>query len=314
MTEQAHWSAFWNQGHATTFGDFFRDGYQGSIGRWISEASAAWPQEGQLLDLGCGNCGLLTSILELGCSLSYVGVDPAEVIVNERAQALLETKPNTIQLLSGQGAEKVALPDQSTQAAVSIFGFEYAQSTTAIPELSRLLAPGGTFHFLMHHSDSIVTQMSKRALDEYDKAEIDTVIAALTVISDRAERIELSKLKDDLLAEQARTKINEFAAQYLTESDAKQTNVTMFEFMTTALRFFKLVRQPAAKRLEFIEGLRLEYMHYRTRFEQMMSVAKNEAEVREFRELCQTYGLTVEAPQAFHDERGIIAWKISGTK
>ena len=24
--------------------------------------------------------------------------------------------------------------------------------------------------------------------------------------------------------------------------------------------------------------------------------------------------LTVEAPQAFHDERGIIAWKISGTK
>ncbi len=60
MTEQAHWSAFWNQGHATTFGDFFRDGYQGSIGRWISEASVAWPQEGQLLDLGCGNCGRLT--------------------------------------------------------------------------------------------------------------------------------------------------------------------------------------------------------------------------------------------------------------
>ena len=30
------WSVFWRQGHSTTFGDYFKQGYDGAVASWWS--------------------------------------------------------------------------------------------------------------------------------------------------------------------------------------------------------------------------------------------------------------------------------------
>jgi SAM-dependent methyltransferase len=314
MKKQDHWTAFWKQGHTTTFGDFFKEGYRGAIGQWLVDQQAQWPKTGTLLDIGCGNCGLLTGLLASNSRLDYIGLDPAEIAINEHASSFLMTRSNNVSLVTGRGAEETGLAGDAVDVAVSVFGFEYSDTNAAAEELARVLKPRAPFSFLLHHSDSVVTRMSGRALAEYQEEDVKAVVAALHTISERAERVALAELKNDTAAEVARLQLNDLASRYLGQRSPDDTNVTMFEFMTSALRFFQIVKQPLQERLAFISDLQMEYDHYCARFRQMISVAADETAVHQLLEYFVKLGFEVKAPQALMDERGLLAWEISGRK
>ena len=314
MKEQEHWTAFWKQGHTTTFGDFFKEGYRGAIGQWLVDQQDQWPKTGVLLDIGCGNCALLTGLLASNSRLDYIGLDPAEISVNEQARKFLVNCRNEVSLVTGKGAEETGLGNEAVGIAVSVFGFEYSDTAVSVKELARVLKPRAPFAFLLHHSDSVVTRMSGRALAEYKDEEVKMVLGALSTISERAEHVALAELKNDEKAEAARMRLNDFASWYLGQPTSGEPNVTMFEFMTSALRFFQVVKQPLEERLAFISDLQMEYDHYCARFQQMISVARDETSIQQLSEHFVKAGLEVEVLQVLMDERGLLAWEISGKK
>jgi SAM-dependent methyltransferase len=112
------------------------------------------PQEARIVDLGCGAGIVGRTLLKQRSDLVVDGIDLAEV-----PQLLV---PN---LTIHRWVSMEALPFEanSIDAAVSLYGIEYGNLSATAAELQRVLRPGSSFSFLMHHADSeIVREGSTR--------------------------------------------------------------------------------------------------------------------------------------------------------
>jgi len=314
LTMKNHWSDFWRSGHTTTFGAYYEKGYEGSIGEWWQRVLSGMEEGQTLLDVGCGNTALLTNLLQDGKALKYIGLDVADIQINSIAQDLLWQAVYPPEILSGTAAEEIPLASAQVDQVVSIFGLEYSDLSRSVPELFRILKAGGGISFLLHHSASIVTQMSKKAVDEYIEADINQAIQSLQVIEDVQRNKGKAALKESPEAEEARGQINQLASRYLSDTNPATANATMFEFMTQVLKYFRIINQDQKQRQIFIDDLGREFVSYRLRFEEMVSVAKDEAGISQFQALFQQVGLEMLECKEIYDEKGLLAWSVTGKK
>ena len=310
MTNQ--WSNFWAQGHVTTFGNFFSEGYSGVVGAWLDQVADRYEDDALVVDMGCGNCAVLTHLLGRDKRLHYIGIDSADVVINKEAKENLKRSASTAKLLSPVPAEATGLDQYSIDAVISIYGIEYADLSQASAEIGRICKPAANINFLMHHTQSQISEMSSRALREFKGQEIDEVLGCLALISERAEAVGLQTLKFDDQAESARLQINHYAAHYLNDREFATANITMFEFMTSVLKFFKLMRASRAERTRFIDALKSEYESYFARFKQMLEASLDREEVDTFRAQLETQGFVIETLKPLLDQENILAWELSG--
>lgn len=97
---------------------------------WLLPAGAR-----QVLDLGAGTGKLTTRLVERG--LDVVAVDP----IPEMLEVLRNALPKTRALLGT--AEGIPLPDNSVDAVLIAQAWHWVDPTLAIPEVARVLRPGG---------------------------------------------------------------------------------------------------------------------------------------------------------------------------
>jgi len=309
-----HWSEFWKQGHVTTFGPYYKEGYRGVIGDWWEVLLAQMQSGESVLDIGCGNAALLVNLLEKNSQLKYLGLDLAEVRISPVAQEQIRNLDYPPQLFSNCPAEKIPLENASIDTVVSVFGIEYSQCELTLGEASRVLKHEGRLNLLVHHSESNVTRMSKKAVDEYQEEEIESLLKALQTIHQVIVSEGVMGLKASAVAEDSRSLVNTLASKYLNDTDLQTANGTMFEFLNHALQFFKLIQKPAADRADFIKNLRVEFHAYKGRFQEMVSVAKDESGIHEFQGLCKQAGIEVLECKEIYDEKGLLAWQLAGKK
>lgn len=97
---------------------------------WLLPAGAR-----QVLDLGAGTGKLTTRLVERG--LDVVAVDP----IPEMLEVLRNALPKTRALLGT--AEGIPLPDNSVDAVLIAQAWHWVDPALAIPEVARVLRPGG---------------------------------------------------------------------------------------------------------------------------------------------------------------------------
>jgi SAM-dependent methyltransferase len=309
------WSVFWRQGHSTTFGDWFKQGYDGAVAAWWSSALDEAPEKAAVIELGCGNCSLLPAMVKSGLAGKYIGVDVARVSPSTVAAQGLADSGIELVLHSETPAEEVPETDACCDLAASVFGIEYSDLERSVPEAARLLKPGGRFFALLHHDNSIVTAMSKRAIDEFRQEDIQKAVAALSTISSERDRVrELSELKSSTKAEEARSLINSLAQKYLSDTNPKTANATMFEFMSQALRFFKMMGASSEQRVDFIQSLETEHTASHERFQQMVSVAFDDEGIDNLKTLFASSGFTEIAVGVVNTGDDILAWSLQAKK
>ncbi len=314
-SQENPWTTFWKQGHSTTFGGFMPSGYVGEVKDWwvnqLSEAGAT----PRVLEIGCGSGSLLPAMAPAVDGGEYVGVDFAEVKLSEVAVSASESNSSLeVSLLSGVDA--ASLPDQLSgfDLAASVFGIEYSDLAKSLLEVRRVLKSGGRFVALMHHAGSVVTETSEKAVGEHVEEDIDKGIDAIESISRSIDlhQGDLSKLKSDEDAEVAREGVNGLAQKYLSTANQAGANPVMFEFMTGVLDFFKMLRQPAGMRGAYIEKLRIEFADSKRRYQQMVSVAKTEEQMKEISILANAAGFNDVVIEPFLiKESEVYAWYFS---
>jgi len=309
------WSVFWRQGHSTTFGDYFKQGYDGSVADWWKSHVGALHEGASVLEVGCGNCSLLPFMVRAGNNGRYIGVDIASVEVSDVAKQGLDESGIEVVLHSETPAESIPEDDGTVDVVASVFGIEYSDLDASFSEIQRILKPGGRLVALLHHGDSVVTAMSKRALSEYDDADFDSVISALgTINKARDETPSLSDLKNNAEAEGARAEINRLAAKYLGDTNPKTANATMFEVMSNALKLFKIMGASSDERREFVDSLQMEHQASRERFEQMVSVAFDESGVEQLKVKLGDLGFGNSEIGVVHTNNDIFAWELCTEK
>lgn len=177
---KAAWSSYWTQGPVHSCIGSFDAGYTGAIGDfWDAQAGAMAPGA-RILDLATGNGALPLRFWQRhGDAIAIDAVDLA-------ALAPQWHRPGThARIRFHQGVSMEALPftEASHDWVTSQFGFEYADRDAALDECLRVLAPGGTLAFVMHHADSVLVAVGREEL-----ANVERVLAPGGVL-DAAEGV-----------------------------------------------------------------------------------------------------------------------------
>ena len=134
------------QARATSFGtvaDAYERGrppYPPEAVGWLIPADAA-----HVLDLGAGT-GKLTRQLT-GCGLDVTAVEPSEGMREKLRQAV----PG-VRALAGT-AERIPLPDNSVDAVLVAQAWHWVDPARAVPEVARVLGPGGQLGLLWNIRD-----------------------------------------------------------------------------------------------------------------------------------------------------------------
>jgi SAM-dependent methyltransferase len=127
-------------GAAATVYDRSRPSYPVDAVRWALPDGAQ-----RVLDLGAGTGKLTSVLLDLG--LDVVAVEPSPGM-----RALL---PARAQVLEGT-AEQIPLPDGCVDAVLAAQAFHWFDLDRALPEIARVLRPGGTLGVLWNERDESV--------------------------------------------------------------------------------------------------------------------------------------------------------------
>ena len=309
------WSVFWRQGHSTTFGDYFKQGYEGAVADWWRSVLGEFPSGGTVIEVGCGNCSLLPAMVSSGASGRYVGVDVARVGTSPVAEQGLEDSGIEVTVHSGTPAETVPEADGSADIVASVFGIEYSDLGRSVPEAARLLKPGGRFCALLHHDQSVVTSMSRQALSDYDSGDVWKTLESLTAIHQERDRVaSLAELKNSRKAEEGRREINSLAQRYLADTHPQTVNETMHGFMKNALKFFRMMGAGSEQRNDFIRWLQAEYEASNERNSQMVSVAMRAPDVDALKAICLEAGFEEVRAEVLHSGTDILAWNFQAAK
>jgi ubiquinone/menaquinone biosynthesis C-methylase UbiE len=151
----AAWTAFWNEPGQDRCASGAPGIWQALERHWSSFGRSLVP-DARVLDLGCGAGAVARQLLQTGARISVTGVDLARLPLTIMPQ---------VELLSDTAMEELPFPDCSFGAAVSQFGFEYAETGRAAKEMARVLAPGARLSFLVHHASSAIVQATRARLD-----------------------------------------------------------------------------------------------------------------------------------------------------
>ncbi|GFG63052.1 putative methyltransferase [Mycobacterium kubicae] len=103
------------------------------------------PAAHDVLDLGAGTGKLTTRLVERG--LDVIAVDP----VPEMLEVLRGSLPQTRALLGT--AEEIPLPDNSVDAVLVAQAWHWVDPARAVPEVARVLRPGGTLGLVWNTRD-----------------------------------------------------------------------------------------------------------------------------------------------------------------
>lgn len=140
------WSAFWHGGQGLCL-QMAGEGLKATLGIHWAMVARNLPSGARVLDLGCGAGVVGKLMLVERPDLVIDGVDSADIPPD------LGKGPT---VHSGIAMEDLPFADASFGAAVSQFGFEYGDPVRTAPELARVLRPGATFSFFVHHRQSSI--------------------------------------------------------------------------------------------------------------------------------------------------------------
>ena len=123
-----------------------------------------------VLELGAGT-GLLTRMLT-GRVRRVVAVEP-----DDRMRAVLATRADGAEVLAGR-AEQIPAPDESVDVVLAASAWHWVDEDKAVPEVARVLRPGGRLSLVWSGPDRSVDWMRDLwaggiVLDPTDQASID---------------------------------------------------------------------------------------------------------------------------------------------
>lgn len=300
------WSNYWQQGHQTTFGDYYKDGYtRGFVHDWWRSCLHDLTTVEQVLEIGCGNGSLIPGLSEAGFNGLYTGVDIALVSPTS------DSTPFQKQFIDQMPFEEVPLVDNSIDLIASVFGFEYSNHEASLDKIRALLSHHGDVHLLIHHENSAVTEMSKRAIIEFSTVKIAESITDLERIDHELDRLDgkVELLPSSVLACNARDSVN----QYISDVMAQEGDVRNFiaiDFVQKLLGYFKIIRSTSEQRKDYIGSIEPDFRASKERFEQMVSVAMGNADINLLTQKMIDRGFTVQQTTTIMNEGRDTAWYV----
>lgn len=158
-SERDPWDRYWAYGNLHSFSQVTRGNYGGGIAEFWRARFEALADGARVVDVATGNGALALLALDAAAATGrrftihgtdLAAIDPVAQVADEDLRerlAQIRFHPRT-------PAESLPFADATVDFACSQFGLEYSDTTRSIPELARVLRPGGRVALIVHHGDS----------------------------------------------------------------------------------------------------------------------------------------------------------------
>jgi SAM-dependent methyltransferase len=168
------WTRYWSLGPLHSLGTTFAGSYADSIGTFWQREFLGCAADTRILDIGCGNGPLADILLKLHpeSGPSICGVDLANPAPAWWSKLPLAQR-GRVEFRGGVAVESLPFPDAAFDLVASQFGIEYSDLGLSLPEVLRVLKPGGRIAFMVHHADSLPVIVSRHELRHLDFLEAE---------------------------------------------------------------------------------------------------------------------------------------------
>jgi SAM-dependent methyltransferase len=305
-----HWESYYQGGAIAT-------GPTGNLGNYDQELKSVWqafleavPPQGVILDLGTGNGAVALIAKELSDSLrrDWVihGTDlaridpPARVRDGQRRFAGVSFHP-------GVASEDLPFDAATFDAICGQYALEYADLSRAVPEVARVLKPGGQAQFVIHHDQSLLAENARQSLLQGSLVlQVTGVYDALRRVVKPADRSAESVAEATTAFRAAMRRLGRAQTQFPGGSDV--LGVTL-----AALRELLALRagQPEAVVLSEIDRVEADLRLSLRRLEDLLERASDEAAIDSMIRLAEAHGLQCRMKQLqYHAGDNLVGWRV----
>jgi ubiquinone/menaquinone biosynthesis C-methylase UbiE len=321
--KRRNWTKVWSQGYMTSCVGAFEDNYEGPICVLWEAFFAGLSPGARVLDVATGN-GAVALIAaqtsrDRGLDLEIHGIDladidpPANVPLHSSLLETIHFHPRT-------PVEDTGFEDAFFHGVTSQYGLEYTDLDAAMPELFRVLAPGGMACFVVHHADSVVARASRAELaDAQLLLESDLfghAQALMEYVGKATTSAERQSLAADPEAEQRRGAFNEAAAKVQAALEAS----TEPEFLATAMSYvaeaWKTLQGGQGKTAltQLAQSGQLLESNVE-RIEDLLEASQDSEAIDRICGLVKQAGFEVVSPEEIHhDAERLMGWKLTARR
>lgn len=322
--DAAAWSRYWARGALHSCPNAFSGNYGEEIRALWVEFFSAQPSGARVLDIGTGN-GAIAFIArdvsrDTGCAFEIEALDSAE-IVPERAAAAYGLASHGIVFRGGVEVESTGYPDAWFDAVSSQFALEYTRLGASLPELARIMKPGGAALFVVHHAQSLALGTTRAELESFEflQHEVPLLVNArrfLQRLLGARNSAELQRMAGDSETVAQSRELNRMVALVMARSKAKRHAAFVAAIaaqIVTALQEIRTVGINAG--LERLRVLNDEMQAHRDRLRAMAHAAHTRADVQRLAHEIQKAGFRAE-PAAELKVRGndLMGWILRVTR
>ncbi|MEO1573729.1 MAG: class I SAM-dependent methyltransferase [Pseudomonadota bacterium] len=319
----ARWDTYWQHGFLTSCADAFQGNYAGSIAAHWHDAFSALADDAQILDVCTGNGAVAAlaarAAIDRGVAHRVTGIDLAAI----RPAEALADDPEVlarIDFRSRTSADATGLADHSVDLAVGQYALEYTPLATTLPELARVVRPGGGLNFILHDLQSVVLATTREELSHRDRlAGPDGIFGAALalgrIVGEARTAGQTAALAQDPRAETSRRWLNTEAAR-LTEAARQSPHP---EILLTVLDYAKRIYEAMAGGntdggRALAERARREIAANFARLDDLVDAASSVADKAELAARLGETGFDVEEPSALRHDNLLIGWSFTATR
>lgn len=295
------WSRYWASGVLHSCPGY-GERYGGSIARFWHGVFMALPDPGRVLDVATGNGAIPRMLLEQrrtpGVTCDAVDIARVQLPWLAKVDANDRTR---VRLHSGLDASSLPFPAACFDLIASQYGLEYTDTDRTVPELLRVLAPGGAVAMVLHHSQGRPASLAALEIEHgiwlgREGGWFDATEAMVEPMARAATAKGRESLRDDVRANAARERFNSLQNELSARAQGGDGADVLFEVRDTAMRAFELAtRQGAAAGLAAIASLRAEVEAGITRLRDLRDHALSEPQARA---LCERFANALKKPVA----------------
>lgn len=275
-----------------------------------------------LLDICTGNgaVALLAAetALEAGRTWFVHGADIAEI----RPHASVRNAPaalRNVRFWPGVAMEQLPFEDGAIDGISGQYALEYTDRARSIPELARVLRPGGRIRLLLHAREGKVVESAAASLNDLKRLFEELRIfrsaqAAFTRLypsgADPASQAEM-KRKHKAVLEDFEARLDQLSRWAASEP---VTDIVKFVAERLSALYANRDRYRPQDIFAFLRTLEQEVRHYRERMKSISRAALSEAEVTAISDSFAAQGLSMEPPKRLLGADGgdLLGWTVAG--
>lgn len=307
-----HWETYYRHGALATCPTCADGGYDMEIRQAWADFFSACPDDARILDVGTGNGAVALIASETGLELGRhweIHASDLAMIDPMRDVPDATNRMNGIQFHAGVAAENLPFDSGSFDAVSGQYALEYTRMDASLEQIFRVLKPGGSAQFIVHHLDSPILVNARKSL-----VEIEFILKDIKIYR-HLKRLAAAEQASPRAAQQAgidlRTAIQELKrawAEAAPRGEGKIFHVTLDAVQK--LLQLRTQRTPLFTGKE-IDRAELELRALGRRLTDLVNSAKDEAGMHDLERIASKAGFNVsERLPQLHDVANTIGWRL----